>query len=234
MRKSRLKRKTDKKNITTIFLSVLGIIIVFIILIKFGLALLVNFSLLISSGKNQNQQSQNVINFIPPPILNTIVSATNSAKVKITGKATKEFTIDLYINNQNVNSSTVDDKGNFSFDGMLKEGENQVKVIAVNNNKKSDFSNTLTILLKTSKPQLNIISPTDGQSFKKDQNSVNVSGSTDPGTNVTVNGFWAVIDENNNFSYILPLQNGDNQIKILTTDQAGNQTEKDLKVNYSQ
>jgi outer membrane lipopolysaccharide assembly protein LptE/RlpB len=49
-----------------------------------------------------------------------------------------------------------------------------------------------------------------------------------------VNGFWAVVDDNNNFSYTLPLQSGDNQIKIVAIDQAGNKAEKDLKVNFSQ
>ena len=69
--------------------------------------------------------------------------------------------------------------------------------------------------------------------FEKDQSTVKVLGKTDPGVRVTVNGFWAVIDENNNFSYNLPLQNGENMIKIEAIDQAGNKTEKEIKVTYS-
>jgi bacillopeptidase F len=85
---------------------------------------------------------------------------------------------------------------------------------------------------------LDVSSPSDGQGFNKNQvntgNTINVAGKTDQGVSVTVNGFWAVVDDNNNFSYTLPLQNGDNQIKIVAVDLAGNKTEKDLKVNFSQ
>ena len=58
-------------------------------------------------------------------------------------------------------------------------------------------------------------------------------GKTDSGVRITVNGFWAVIDENNNFSYSLPLQDGDNAIKVVAQDQAGNKAEKEIKVTYS-
>ena len=94
------------------------------------------------------------------------------------------------------------------------------------------------VVLKNSAPTLDISTPSDGQRFDKNSigsgNSISVSGKTDQGVSVTVNGFWAVVDDSNNFSYTLPLQNGDNQIKIIAIDQAGNKTEKDIKVNYSQ
>lgn len=234
MRRSRLSKKNEAKNLRTIFLSIIGIILVIYILLKFGLATLVNISLFLSGKNNQNQAIQNQINFISAPILNPLPNATNSAKINVTGKSIKDITIKLYLNNLSQDQTETDGNGNFTFSINLEAGDNQIKTLAEKNGKKSDFSNVLSITFKNSKPNLSISSPTDGQTFKKDQNSVNVTGTTDPGTTITVNGFWAIIDESNNFSYILPLQNGDNQIKVVANDQAGNQTEKNIKVNYSQ
>ena len=209
------------------------------LLFRFGVDILVGFSTIISGSKgSQTTSSDNQINFIAPPILNPLVSATNSAQIIITGKAVKNQTIDLYINNNNVDQAQTDDNGIFTFNESLTSGDNQIKTKAVSGGKQSDFSDVVDVVYKNSPPTLDISSPSDGQSFNKNQintgNSINVNGKTDSGVNVTVNGFWAVVDDNNNFSYNLPLQNGDNQIKIVATDQAGNKTEKDLKVNYSQ
>ena len=235
MRRSRLNKNTEKKTKKTIILSTIGILIVLFILFKFGLEFLVNFSLFLSGPKNQSLTSvNNKINFINTPVLNPAPEATNSAQIIISGKADKNAQIFLYINNKETDDVLVNNDSIFIFRENLTLGDNQIKVRAQLNDKKSDYSNTIDVVYKNSQPTLEVNSPSDGQSFKKDQNTVNVTGKTDQGVSVTVNGFWAVIDDNNNFSYNLPLQNGDNEIKIIATDQAGNTSEKSLKVNYSQ
>lgn len=236
MRRSRLNKNVEKRSRKTIVFSIIGILIILFILFKFGIEFLVNFSLFVSGPKNQTNTSgnSNLINFVPPPVLNPLPTATNSAKIIISGKASANENIILYINDSNVDQTQTDSKGNYVFNESLSSGNNQIKTQALYKDKKSDFSDTFGVIYKNSQPKLDISSPSDGQSFQKDQNSVNVTGATDAGVTVTVNGFWAVIDDNNNFSYNLPLQNGDNEIKIIATDQAGNKTEKDLKVNYSQ
>ena len=236
MRRSRLKKYSEKKTRKTIILSIIGIIIILYILFKFGIDFLVNFSLFISGSRSQSNSSTitNQINFVSAPILNPLPPATNSAEIIISGSSSKGETIYLYINNSIVDQTQTDEKGVFHFVENLEKGSNLINAKAEYKNSKSSLSDSFNVLFINSSPTLNISSPQDGESFKKDQNSVTVSGKTDPGISVTVNGFWAVIDDNNNFSYNLPLQNGDNQIKIIATDQAGNKTEKDLKVNYSQ
>jgi len=236
MRKSRISKYNESKNRKTTILSIIGIIIVLFLVLKFGLGILVNFSLFLSGGGNQNNisQSSNQINFIAPPLLNPIITATNSANIIISGESDKNNTVYLYINGTIVDQTQVQDNGTFNFTETLDKGNNQIYAVAEYKGKRSDSSDSFTVYFSNSQPTLDVNTPTDGQSFSKDQNSVSITGKTDPGVKVTVNGFWAVIDDNNNFSYTLPLQNGDNQIKILATDQAGNQTEKDLKVTYSQ
>lgn len=233
MRKSRLSKYTERKTRKIIFLNILGIIVVLYLLFKFGIGLLINFSLFLSGGKDQGIVNQNSINYIAPPTLNPLPTATNSAQIKISGNSAKDSAIELFVNNNKTDQTKTDDMGEFSFINTLKNGNNQIKVRAIIKDKKSDFSNTLYITYSNSAPNLEINSPQEGAQFKKDQNTVNVTGKTDPGVNITVNGFWAVISDTNNFSYNLALQNGDNEIKIVAIDQAGNKTEKEVKVNYS-
>jgi hypothetical protein len=235
MRRSRLTKNVEKRTRKNILLSIVGILIILFLLMKFGVGILVNFSLFLAGSKdNQSQQSTNKIDFLAPPTLNPISSATNSAKIIISGKYTKDTTIELFVNDDLEDETKTDKDGNFAFTPSLKQGSNQIKARAKVDDKKSDFSVTFTVNYSNSAPKLEVTSPSDGQTFKKDQNTASIQGSTDQGVTVTVNGFWAVIDETNNFSYTLPLQNGDNEIKIVAVDQAGNKSEKTLKVNYSQ
>jgi bacillopeptidase F len=219
-------------------LSIVGIAVILFILFRFGIDFLVNFSLFISGNKNQTITQTNQINYVAAPILNPLPQATNSAHIVISGKSAKDYQVLLYLNNSNVDQTNADKNGIFVFSEDLTNGNNQIKVKAEYNNKQSNFSDTIDVVYKNSPPTLDVSSPSDGQKFDKNSigsgSSINVVGKTDAGVSVTVNGFWAVVDDNNNFSYTLPLQNGDNQIKIVAVDQAGNKTEKDLKVNYSQ
>lgn len=120
----------------------------------------------------------------------------------------KDQTINLYINDDLKDKVLADNNGNFTFSQQLSLGDNLIKVKAEKDSKQSDFSNSFNITYSNSQPKLEVSSPTDGQSFSKDQNPITVSGKTDSNISVTVNGFWAIIDDNNNFSYSLSLQNG--------------------------
>src|SRR5579862_8448073 len=104
MRRSRLSKNTENKTKHTIILSIIGIVIILFLLLKFGLGILVNFSLFLSGSKNQSGTSTNAdqINYVSPPVLNPLASATNSAQIIITGQSVKDYAIDLYINNQQV------------------------------------------------------------------------------------------------------------------------------------
>lgn len=167
------------------------------------------------------------------PQLNPLPTATNSAKFTLSGKAQPDSIINFYLNDNLADKTHADKNGIFSFDSQYVKGDNKIYVLAKAGDKTSNTSEILNVLYKDSKPSLTISSPTDGQQFSKDQNEINISGSTDPEVKVTVNGFWAIVDQSNNFNYKLKIQSGDNTIKIVAEDQAGNRTEKELKVKRS-
>ena len=225
-----------KKNL---ILSVLGIILVTLLVLKFGIPLLINLSLFLSGGSKKEQLQSKNPSFIASPILNSLPSATSSAIISVSGIASENQIINLYINDNLVDETKTDDNGSFSSEGLLNSGENTIKAKAVvdpstssGQVKESEFSQPITVVFKSAPPGLNIISPSDGQSFK-DQNTIDIQGTTDQDVRITVNGFWAITDNNGSFSYRLPLQNGENKIKIIATDIAGNKAEKEIKVTYS-
>ena len=224
----------EQKTKKNLLLSVFGIVLVILLVFKFGLPFLVNLSLFMSGSKGNQEQSENKgPSFIAPPILNPFPQATSSANIIVSGVASKNQTINLYINDNLIDSIKTKDDGEFSFKETIKPGESTIKTKAIVGEKESEFSNTITTAFKSAPPSLSIISPTDAQSFSKDQNIAEVKGATDPDTRITVNGFWAITDNTGEFLYKLPLQNGENKIKILATDLAGNKTEKEIKVTYS-
>jgi len=234
MSRSRLSRRVEQKTKKHLLLSILGIILVLLLMFKFGIPLLINISLFLSGTKSTQEQSQNYNpSFIAPPILNPFPQATSSANVIIMGIASKDQTISLYINDSLVDSIKTKDNGTFSFKQTISTRENTIKAKAIVGNKESEFSNSITTSFKSDPPSLKISSPSDGQSFSKDQNIVDVKGTTDSDVKITVNGFWAITDDSGNFSYKLPLQNGENKIKIVATDTAGNKKELEIKVTYN-
>jgi len=214
-------------------LVVVGTLLIFFLIFKFGIP----FLLFISGNSSQKDvvQTNSKPTFISAPVLNQDFTATNSAQIKITGNANPKQNIRLYVNDQLVDKTSTKDDGSFSFDAVsLKDGDNAIQTKAQVDDKESDFSNTITITYKNKQPSLDVTNPSDGQTFSKDQNQLNVTGKTDPDVRVTVNDFQAIVNSDGNFSYTMQLQNGDNQLKIIAIDAAGNKTEKDLKVTYSQ
>jgi len=237
MIQSRLNRASQQKEKRRLALTLIGTVVLLVLLVKFGIPALINFSLFLSSAKSSStSQTTKQDAFLTAPILNPIASATNSASFDVSGVAGAKQLVKLYINDNYIDSMTSKDDGSFSFKGVsLSQGQNVVKAKVEKDSKSSDFSPAWTIVYKNSAPSLSILQPADGQSFSGSQNvSITVAGKTDPDVKVTVNDFWAITDNNGNYSYSLHLQNGGNQIKVVATDGAGNKTEKNISVSYSQ
>ncbi|OGH07020.1 MAG: hypothetical protein A2171_00720 [Candidatus Levybacteria bacterium RBG_13_35_9] len=212
----------------------MGILLVLFVLFKFGLETIINFSLFLSGNNDtQNSSSKNKVGYIPPPVLDPLPLATNSARIIISGTSEKEKTVILYVNKLRRDTTESDSNGYFLFEENLSKGENLIQTTVKKDDKESEYSNFYVVLFQNTPPKLEIISPADGTSLKKEDKSVQIQGQTDAGITITVNGFFAVIGENNNFSYILSLHDGDNEIKIVAKDSAGNSSEKVIKVNYS-
>lgn len=234
--RSRLSRRIERQTKRTFLLSLFGIIVTIFLIIKLGIPLLANFSLFVAGLKGQTDtpNKQNSV-FVSSPVLHPLPNATNSATLAISGKANPKEKVKLFVNGELADEKETEKDGSFSFERVqLSAGQNTIKTKALTEeNKESDFSEEMTVVFKKDPPLLTLDAPKDEQTFSKDENVVQVLGKTDPGVKITVNQFWAIVDEQGNFSYSLTLQNGENTIKVVAVDEAGNKTEVERKVNYS-
>jgi hypothetical protein len=236
-KRSRLAKNFEKRSRNTLILSVLGIFAVLFLLFKYGIPLITETSYQVGQITNSqnNSKTQTTNNtYVAAPSLDSLPQAVNKPDLAISGTALTGLKIQLYVNGSQVDETNTDSNGTFKFGIQLSSGDNIIKARAVSGTNQSDFSDSSVVTYKNAGPSLTIDSPHDGDNISSGSSPINVTGKTDPDSMVTVNGFQAIIDQNGNYTYSLALNGGGNDIKVVSTDNAGNQTAKQVHINYSQ
>jgi bacillopeptidase F len=234
--RSRLYRHIDgERKKQTIFL-LLGIILIIVLLLKFAPAIVDGIGSLIlrvNEGKEPPQKQESIA-LVTAPMLKAEYSATDSARIDISGdSSTDTGTVELYLDNELVDKMKLHDR-NFTFqDVKLNDGQNSFTARLVTNNNKSDFSDELIILKTDEKTAIEELSPSDGQEFKKGDERIEVKGKTNALNTVTVNGSRAIVDQNGGFSYMLQLHDGDNEIKVEATSPSGKTADQTIHVKFT-
>ncbi|HWY80271.1 MAG TPA: hypothetical protein VNW29_07980 [Candidatus Sulfotelmatobacter sp.] len=239
MADSRLNNTIKRKAIHNVLIVLFGIIVIIVIIVVFGSKLLIGFSLLVGKMQGSNNDSSTIASqqndtFIAPPTLNPISKATNKNQIDVSGFAQKNQSVNLYVNNQMVDKQSVGSDNRFHFSSIaLQPGQNTIKSRAeTSTNKESDYSNIDTISYLKNPPSLSITQPQDGQGFSKSSSpTLSIEGQTDPGSKITVNSSWAIVDDQGKYSYLYTLKDGDNDIKVVATDDASNQTTKEIHIH---
>jgi len=236
MARSRINQRLVKQTERNLILVIVGVIVLIVLFILFGVKLLVNFSLFIEKKSDPTTSKESTSAVMVSPILDPLTPATNSASIDITGTAGSGKYVSLYLNGKQLKKADVKSDNTFVFrDVSLDKGENLIKVKAFTDQEnESKFSQIETISYSNKSPSLSIDFPTDGETYHKDHNPLRVSGKTDSNIRVTINDFWAMVSDDGNYYYNLPLQNGDNEITVVATDDAGNKTTKSIKISYSE
>lgn len=237
MARSRLAKRIERESKHTLILTTIGIIIVIIFVVFFGVPFLINISVLIDNFRSEQSISdkKEQPTFVEAPILDDSYSATNSALITIKGASLPKHNVKLFINNKLTDIAEAKDDGSFIFDNVaLSEGNNNIAAKAIDEKEKeSNFSEILTIIQRVKPPSLEVYNPKGGETFRGGENTAKVTGKTEKYAKITINDFWAIVDSGGNFSYTLPLHEGENPIKVIATDEAGNKTENEVKVNYA-
>lgn len=232
---SRLRHFEEHRQERKIVGALAGIFAIFVFLAFFGIKILTGFSLLVDNirGSTTTQQTQQQL--ILPPELDPLPIATNSATLTVTGKGTADLTVILYINDMDTKKMTVGKDGTFKFINVsLAEGTNTLSAkLTDDKNNISDLSEVISVTIKKSKPTLEITTPRDGDEVRGESNSIAVSGKTEDGNTVTINGRIVVMRPDGSFSYDFALGEGETNLQIIATDTAGNQTKVERKVKYT-
>ncbi len=167
------------------------------------------------------------------PTIEELPEFTKKESITISGSSNTEVTLTLFVNGSETGKTIADAGGNFSFvDVTLKEGLNLIKVIATNDEEETQEQTSLITLDKT-KPELNITSPLEGQTFPKDTESITVNGKTEADATVLVNLIQSITNADGGFSNIISVKPGENKIEIKSTDQAGNVKTEKLTITVS-
>ena len=233
MARSHFRNHQQNQSIRNSLLGIFGIIVLIVVLFWFGPQLLITFSLLLNKSDKQDiTKNTKGVNYVAPPILNPQPTATNSATITISGSVTSGKTVKLYINGKS-DKTTIKKDNSFTFSGVkLEKGGNEIKAkVFTKDDQESNYSETLLINYLDKAPALEITFPKDGDTI--DHNPITLSGKTDENVKITVNNFWAITNDDGTFSYQFNLQKGDNHIKIIANDEAGNTTEKELTIKHN-
>lgn len=219
-----------KRSVTFIILS----LVVLISLFFFGIPLMARFVSFISDLKKKDIPISINDNTPPaPPRFDVLPDATNKEIIDVSGETEEGATVFVYLNNLK-NETLADSDGLFTFSANLKKGENIIYAISQDKSgNKSAESKKYTIIFDNEKPEININSPSDGETFYgEDQKEIEISGSTKPDIELNVNDRFITLDVNGNFKYKYLLSEGENELNFKALDKAGNQSEKRITVNF--
>ncbi len=232
---SRLARFEEKKLKTRLLFAVIGTLLVITLLVVFGFRLMISFFIFLDQmrGKSSTNQSPSTV-LVIPPYLDPLPAATMSGKLIITGRGQANATIILYINDSETKRETISDDGTFSITSQnLPEGSYTIRAKTTDSNgNTSNFSNTITTIIKKRPPLLEISSPVDDMMITGDDNILQIEGKTDEGVDIRVNDRFVIVKPDGSFIYPYPLEEGENILTIQAIDQAGNITKVEKIVTY--
>lgn len=232
---TRLTRKRRQKIYRKIFLAFFLIVIFFLFSLFYGIPLLIKMSIFISEVNQKKSPIQKEITtYITSPILEPLEKITNKSKITINGSASPGSNIEIFLNGSSVKKTITDKKGNFTTSISLTDGENKILAIAINESgNESKPSEVQYVLLKTKNPKLIIYSPEDNQIFQgEDNKQITITGETNPENTLYLNDRLIIIQTDGSFAHNYELKEGENTLKFLAKDIAGNKSEKEIKVTW--
>ena len=174
-------------------------------------------------------------NLLWTPEIDPLPKDTNQVKINITGQAYQGSQVELIFNGESIAVDDLDKDKKFEFTDLnLKSGENKIAVRSIKQNgDKSELSKEAYVTLDLKPPELEITAPQNKQKFSKDESRIKVQGKTELDAKLYINDHIVIIKNDGTFEYQVTLKEGENIIKIKALDEAGNETEEEIKVNYS-
>lgn len=231
---SRLARVESQHHSRSALKFVVLSILLLAFLIFLGVPLLARVVELVTTVNNDGQIVDSNDKTPPaPPRLFNMSSATKDDSVRIEGNTEAGATVTLYVNFSE-KELVADASGNFSTKVDLEKGENTIYATATDlNNNESQESQKYTITFDNEPPEVEVTKPTEDQQFTGSrEKQITVEGTTEAGSQMTINGRVVIVGSDGKFTFPATLGDGENNFNIKSTDRAGNMTEIDVKVNY--
>jgi hypothetical protein len=233
---SRLQRIEDRRNKNQALMFILLSIGFVLLLVFVGFPMFIKAAVWLGEKKTAANANAKTDTIAPvPPRIITTYEATPSATIKLSGYSESGTTVTLFRNVDKVTEAVADNDGNFTFPTLeLEKGDNNIYVVSKDTaGNESQPSQTITIVYDDEAPELSLSSPNEGAKYFDDEREILVAGETDPDADVKVNGYVVVVDTKGNFVKRLLLNEGENEITVVSKDKAENKIEKKVKVSYN-
>ena len=163
------------------------------------------------------------------PIITDIDTSTSSASVSFTANAAKNTQVSIFVNDQK--QQDFDNKNDLFVKTIeLIPGINNIYLVSRNNKNQIKKSRIYSINYIDTPLLITIETPQENQIFS--DNYITIKGKTESDTDIKINDRPVTVDSQGNFNSVYSLNEGSNQIIVIATDIAGNQTEKKLTVIY--
>ena len=174
---------------------------------------------------------------IPPqsPIISALPEATNSARVAVEGFTEKGTQVQILVNDIVDKVDIADDSGLFSFETNLIPGLNRIQLRAKDAANNESMSEVTLITFDNKPIELIVVSPKDGSEyFGKINQIIDIKGEINKTDGqVLINNSFVQVDKTGQFVHRFMLSGGENTIKVVASDKAGNTAEKTLKLVYT-
>ncbi len=173
-----------------------------------------------------------------PPSLDPIPEYVNESKIKIQGTALPGSIIKLFLDGNFLGETVVDKQGSFSYlpTSKIADGKHKLTSLVVAQQQESDLSEPINFILDTTEPELVIESPEADNQINltaDDDKIIKVTGQSESGVKVEVNQRLAKVSVDGSFEVDIPVEAGEQEIKAVSTDKAGNQKEVTIKVTVN-
>lgn len=158
-------------------------------------------------------------------------SYLNNENVTIKGTAAPGMDVHIFSNDKDIANGKVNDDGSFSIDVVLQEGVNILKAKTITEIGSTPYSQEIKVIVDKAIPVLEITSPQNNTNSNDQVITVTGTAKDDNLEYVEVNGTKTDIDSNGNWTAKLMSKEGENVIKVVARDKAGNETAKSITVN---
>ena len=166
------------------------------------------------------------------PIADSLPAYTREPQLQLTGKVPSFAvqtgrSVQVVLNGAVVTTTALDPSGAFNATLALKEGANSIGVALVAD-RDVVAASSYTIVLDRTPPTLTVAQPAAGSTV--DAKNIIVSGNTEVGSTITVNGRTVVPSPDGGFTDSFSAPAGSVPITIVARDRAGNETTQKVTV----
>lgn len=185
---------------------------------------------------SSSEEMEEKVSFVAIPKLDPLPSAINDlANFNVSGWANTGMDVQILVNDQEIADLLTDASGRFTATNLrLKEGDNKITAYSVSSTgQQSELAKIQVVTFDKTSPPLEIIEPEEGAEFSgKEEIWRVIVGETEPKAKITINDHQAIVDMEGNFRFQYRLNEGENPLKIVAQDEAGNETTIERIVKY--